>query len=170
MGAEFKQSISIRDLVTMALLTALLFVMQVVMAPLPNVEVVSLLILLYTKHYRKKALLIIYAFALLEGMMYGFGLWFVNYLYVWTILFLVVMILPKREGWLFHTFILTFYGLGFGTLCSIPYFFIGGWRMMASYIVAGIPFDLMHGFANGVVCAVLFATLNRLFARVIDAR
>ena len=40
-----------RELVTMALLTALMFVGQVGMSFLPNIEVVSLLVIVYTQVY-----------------------------------------------------------------------------------------------------------------------
>ena len=51
----------------MAFLTAIMFVGQVGMAFLPNIEIVSLLVILYTQLYRKKVFLIIYLFAFLEG-------------------------------------------------------------------------------------------------------
>ncbi len=43
-------------------------------------ECVTLLFILYTLYFRKRTLYIIYAFALLEGMVYGFGLWWFMYL------------------------------------------------------------------------------------------
>ena len=58
----------------MAMLTAILFLGQVCMAFLPNIEVVTLLVILYTQVYKKKVFFIIYAFALLEGVFYGFGI------------------------------------------------------------------------------------------------
>ena len=69
-----------RELVTMALLTALMFVGQVGMSFLPNIEVVSLLVIVYTQVYKKKVFFIIYAFAILEGLAWGFGVWWFGYL------------------------------------------------------------------------------------------
>ena len=77
---------NIRQLTILGLLTAILFLGQVFLAILPNIEVVSLLIILYTLTCRKKVFLIIYAFVLLEGFCYGFGMWWFSYLYIWSIL------------------------------------------------------------------------------------
>ena len=46
-----------RSLVIMAMLTAILFLGQVCMAFLPNIEVVTLLVILYTQVYKKKVFL-----------------------------------------------------------------------------------------------------------------
>ena len=67
------------ELVSMALLSAILLIGQVGMSYLPNIEIVSLLVYIYTQIYRKKAFLIIYVFVFLEGCIYGFGLWSVSY-------------------------------------------------------------------------------------------
>ena len=99
----------------MAMLTAILFLGQVCMAFLPNIEVVTLLVILYTQVYRKKVFFIIYAFALLEGVFYGFGLWWFNYLYVWSILALIVL-LVRSESPFVWSMISGAYGLAFGFL------------------------------------------------------
>ena len=56
----------VRELVFLALCTAVLFVSQVALAFLPNIELVSLLVIVYTHAFRRKVLYIIYAFTLLE--------------------------------------------------------------------------------------------------------
>ena len=62
-----------RELVVMGVLTAIVFVAQVALGFLPNIEVVTLLFILYTLVFGKKVFFMIYAFALLEGVFYGFG-------------------------------------------------------------------------------------------------
>jgi energy-coupling factor transport system substrate-specific component len=158
--------LSVRELVTLGLLTALLFGVQVVLAPIPNVEVVSLLIVLYTRRFRWKALLVIYAFVLLQGALYGISLWFVNYLYVWLILWGAAMLLAPMHslpGW---ALLLSAYGFLFGILCSFPYLFIGGPAMMWAYILNGIPFDLVHGVGNAAVALALFRPLDGLLNKL----
>ena len=58
----------IRTLVFSALLGALLLVVQVVLAPLPNVELVSLLVLLYTLEFPRLTPGAIGVFVVLEGL------------------------------------------------------------------------------------------------------
>ena len=54
-----------------AMLGAMLFASQVAMAGLPNIEIVSLLILVWTRVYRTGALPGIAVFIALEGVVYG---------------------------------------------------------------------------------------------------
>ena len=160
-----KSILTARELTTYALLVAILLAVQVVLAPLPNIELVSLLIVLYTRRYHGRALLIIYAFVLLEGLIYGFGLWFVNYLYVWAVLWGLSMLFSKMDGTAGWVLLLAAYGLGFGLLCAIPYLFIGGIGYAVSSFVSGIPFDLAHGLGNAVLAALLFRPLDKLLSK-----
>ncbi len=98
----------------MALLSAILLIGQVGMSYLPNIEIVSLLIYIYTQVYRKKVFLIIYVFVILEGCIYGFGLWWFGYLYIWSILALIVLLNKKQQTSVITTSaILGAYGLSF---------------------------------------------------------
>jgi energy-coupling factor transport system substrate-specific component len=152
-----------RELVLLALLTALLVALQVALAAIPNVELVTLLIALYTLHYRHRALLAVYAFVLCEGLLYGFGFWFINYLYVWAALWGLALLLRHIRSPFAWALMLMLYGLCFGLLCAVPYVFVGGVGMAWAYFVSGIPFDIIHGLSNFVVTLVLFAPLDRLF-------
>ena len=87
-----------KTLVEMALLTAVLVLAQVSLAALPNIELVSFLCIVYTRFYRSKALAIIYLFVLVEGLLFGFGIWWLTYLYIWTILWGVTMLFHKKIG------------------------------------------------------------------------
>ncbi|MDD3335890.1 MAG: hypothetical protein PHI98_10305 [Eubacteriales bacterium] len=161
-----KPRLNARELVLLALLTALLLAMQVALAALPNIELVSLLIILYTLYYRKKALFVIYAFALCEGLLYGFGLWFINYLYVWTVLWGVTTLCRRVTAPMGWALISAAFGLSFGLLCAIPYLFIGGVPMAWAYFLSGIPFDIAHCAGNLLTALALFKPLNRLFAKL----
>ena len=158
--------LNIRELVLLSLLTALLLVGQVALAFLPNIEVVSILIIIYTLFFKRKTLYIIYLFALLEGLIYGFGLWWIMYLYVWTILWGIAMLLQKEKSPVIWAFVSGFFGLAFGTLCSVPYFIIGGVGAGLASIASGLMFDVTHGIANFVVALVLFKPLYLLFQKV----
>lgn len=158
--------LTLKDIVLIALLAALLLVSQVTLAVLPNIELTSFLILIYTRFFRKKTLYIIYVFVLLEGIIYGFGMWWFCYLYVWTVLWAVVMLLRKEQSALFFALVSGMFGLAFGTLCSVPYFITGGVNMGLSWIVSGLPFDITHGISNFVIALLLFRPVNYVFAKV----
>ena len=158
--------LTVKELVLIALLSAVLLVCQVGFAFLPNIEVVSLLVILYTLFFKKKTLYIIYIFALLEGLIYGFGIWWVMYLYVWTILWGITMLLKKEKSPVIWAFISGFFGLFFGTLCSVPYFITGGVSMGLSWIIAGLQMDIIHGIGNFFVTLLLFQPLYTAFQKV----
>ncbi len=152
----------------MAFLTAIMFVGQVGMAFLPNIEIVSLLVILYTQLYRKKVFLIIYLFAFLEGVIYGFGIWWINYLYIWSILAVVVLLVPKKQPVPVWAVISGIYGLSYGFLCAIPYYITGGAGAGFSYWVTGIPFDILHCVGNVGVTLVLYKPVSAILRRLTD--
>jgi hypothetical protein len=69
-----------KEIALMGILSALLIIGQVALGFLPNIEVVTLLVIAYTLVFGKKVFFIIYIFVLVEGLIYGFGLWWINYL------------------------------------------------------------------------------------------
>src|SRR5699024_8690764 len=113
--------IKVRDYAILAVCAAVLLVVQVGLAFLPNIELVSLLIMIYAKSFGKKVFWIIYVFVFLEGIIYGFGIWWINYLYVWSILAGVVLLLKKQESIWIWALVAGFFGLLFGAFCAIPY-------------------------------------------------
>ena len=156
-----------RDIVILGLMTALLLVAQVGLSFLPNIELVSLLIIVYTMVFRKKVFLIIYTFVLLEGLIYGFGTWWFTYLYVWTVLALLAWCFREMESTLGWAILNAAFGLVFGALTALTNLFISGIGGMISYWVAGIPFDLMHCAGNFATALVLFKPLTALFKRLL---
>lgn len=148
-------------LIVLALFAALLFVSKWVMDFLPNIEPITLLIILLTLTYGWRSLLSVYLFVIAQGLCYGFHIWFINYLYIWAILVLVVMLFRRQTSPVFWTVVAGFFGLFFGTLCSIPYWFIGGVGGGVAYIVSGLTFDVTHCIGNVLITAVLFVPLRK---------
>lgn len=135
--------------------TALLF--------LPNVELVTLLIILYTLVFGKKVFYAIAAFILLEGCLYGFGIWWVMYVYVWPLLAFLAHLFRRQKSVWFWSILSGAYGLFFGAFCAVPYFFIHGWHAAVIWWTAGIPYDLIHCGSNVVLCRILFPPLYQVF-------
>ena len=75
-----------REVAVLGLLGALLFGSKAALAWLPNVEPVSLLVIVYTVVLGWRALFPICVYILLEYVTWGFGLWSACYLYVWPLL------------------------------------------------------------------------------------
>ena len=169
-SADKKARIPAANIAIIAVCGALLYVSQVAFSFLPNIELVSPLIILYTRHLKRLTLPAIYVFAMIEGLTYGFGLWWVAYLYVWTVLYGVAALVERYSGGSSNPFlwavIAALFGLFFGLLCSVPYFFTLGFGGGVSYFLSGIPFDFLHCGGNFITTLVLFLPLDKLFGKI----
>lgn len=161
-----KPSLTVQELTVLSLLGAIPYAGQVAMAALPNIEPVSTLFLVYTLVLGNKALFPIYIFVLLEGFTYGFGLWWLCYLYIWAILYLIVRLLRKNDSTLFWAVISGAYGLAFGALCAIVYLVTGGPGAALSWWLAGIPYDVIHCAGNFAVTLVLYRPLKTVLTQI----
>ena len=108
---------SLRELCALGVFAALLVALQVGLSFLPNIELVTLLIILMTCRFGKKSLLAVGVFVLVEGLIYGFHIWWINYLYVWPLLVVVVLLLKKGSHPLLWAIVAGLFGLLFGIKC-----------------------------------------------------
>lgn len=157
-----------KKLVMMATLGALLYVVQIALSFIPNVELVSFLILIYTLTFKELTLGAIGIFILLEGLHWGFGLWWWSYIYVWPLLYFIVNGLKrwiKEDDSLMWSVVLAFYGLFFGMLFAIAYIPVSI-NYAFSYFVAGIMFDIIHAVGNFTVCMVLYKPIYSAFHKI----
>ena len=156
----------LKTLVLSALLGAILHAAKFAMSGLPNIEPVTLLLLCYALAFGFPCAFSVAAvFILLEGLLYGFNLWWVSYCYIWPLWLGVVFLLRKNRAAPVWAAAAGGFGLLFGALCALPYF-AGGPAMALSYWVSGIPFDLLHCVGNFVLTLLLLKPLLRLFERV----
>lgn len=144
-------------------------VAKALIAPfLPNIELVSLFIIVYTLVLEKKVFYIIYVFVLVEGTIFGFSMWWFSYLYIWSILAAAVLIFRRIEKPFFWAIVSGVFGLLFGAMTAIPYLFIpdGGVAAAIAYWVKGIPFDLLHCGGNVIAAALLLRPLLKIMKRL----
>ena len=93
---QSKRSQRIREIAVFAMLGTVMFTSKIVMEVLPNIHLLGVLTVAYTVVFRWKALFPLYVYILLNGLYAGFATWWVPYLYVWTVLWGVTMLLPKH--------------------------------------------------------------------------
>lgn len=157
--------ITIKDIALIGLCSAILVAAQVVLSLLPNIELVSLLVILYTRNLKGRTVYIIYVFALLQGLIYGFHIWWVTYLYVWTILFLIARALGDMDNALAWAIVSGLFGLCFGALTTIPYLFVLGPAGALAYFMSGALFDLVHCGGNFLAALLLYNPLNSVLQK-----
>lgn len=155
-----------RELTELALFSAVMLVLKEAMSPLPNINPMALLIIAGTRIYGRKILLPIYCFVLFQVMLYGMGLWVIAYLYVWTILTFIVLPLRKKDSVLLWSAVAGIYGLFFGLMCSLPYFFIGGSAMSFSFWLSGIYYDIIHAVSNAVINFILQKPVYKMLKKL----
>lgn len=156
------KGLTVREICLFGILAALTFAAKYVMSWLPNIEPVSLMVMLFAVIFGIKALFPIYIYVLLEILFYGLGTWNINYLYIWAILALAAMVLRNMGSSLGWAVLSGCFGLFFGALCAPVDIFIGGFGYAVSKWVSGIPFDLMHCGGNFVIALLLFVPMRKL--------
>lgn len=157
---------SLSELALFGILGALCFMGKLVMAGLPNVEPVSLFVMLFAATFGWKALYPIYTYVLLELAVYPPQVWSINYLYIWLILAAASVALRECRAPLAWALLSGTFGLLFGALCTPVYVFVGGWAYALSWWISGIPFDLIHAAGNFVIALILFCPLRELTERL----
>ena len=160
--------LTVRELVLYALLGTVMFALKIVMAGLPNIEPVSLLVILYTLTFRRRAFWPISLYVLLEVLVWGMNLWTVNYLYIWAILAFLTHLFRSMDSVLGWAVLAGAFGLCFGLLCSPVYWAIGGWAFALNWWVSGIPYDLFHCIGNFFITLILFKPCRRVLEQLCE--
>ena len=158
--------INVRELALFSVLGALTFAAKYVMAMLPNIEPVSLMVMLFAVTFGKKCLYPVYLYVAMEILFFGLGLWNVNYLYVWAVLAVTAYLLRRMEWRLGWAMVSGAFGLLFGALCGIVDIFIGGLPYAITKWISGIPFDIMHCAGNFVIALLLFDPMRKLMEKL----
>ena len=163
--------LSIREMVIFSMLGALMYVSKILMEFAPNVHLLGVFTVTFTIVYRWKALYPIYVFVFLEGLLNGFSTWWIPYLYLWAVLWGMTMLLPKKmpkkvrpivymivcalHGYLYGTLYAPFQAIAFGL----------NFKGMVAWIVAGLPWDFIHGTSN-FFCGILIVPLATLLGKL----
>ena len=160
-----------RELTVFSMLGAIMYASKVIMEVAPNVHLLSVFTVGFTVVYRKKALYPIYIYVLLNGMFCGFATWWIPYLYIWTVLWGVVMLLPKKMPkkvrYIVYMVVCSLHGFLFGTLYAPAQAILYGldFQGMIAWIIAGLPWDCIHGVSN-FFCGLLILPLITLLKRL----
>ncbi len=153
-------------MVLFGILGSMTFAAKYVMSGLPNIEPVSLMVMLFAVVFGKKWVYPTYLYVAMEVLFYGISLWNINYLYIWAVLAVLARLCRKMQGRLNWAMLSGIYGLAFGALCGIVDVFIGGFSYAVAKWISGIPFDIAHCAGNFVIALVLFQPLRTLMEKL----
>lgn len=174
-GITGKKHVTVKDITLIGMMVAVIEVCKMLMTFLPNIELTSFWVIMFTIFFGWKMIFVIPVFILIEAFIYPFGMWLIMYIYAWPLLALVVWIFRKKDSIWFFSILSALFGLLFGLLCAIPYIFVyagngaglaAGLSGAFAWWIAGIPWDITHGIANFVLMLVLYYPVRRIMDRV----
>lgn len=162
--------LKIKEIAIFGMLGALMYISKIVMDPFPNMHLLGVFTVAFTVVYRKKALFPIYIFVFITGIFSGFAIWWIPYLYIWTVLWGAVMLLPKnmpkKIAPIIYIIVCSLHGVLYGVIYAPSQALLFGldFNGMIAWIISGFYFDLIHGLSNlclGVLIMPIVAALNK---------
>ena len=159
-------------LVVFAMLGSLMFCSKILMEVLPNIHLVGMLTVTYTVVFRARALIPLYIYVMMDGLFGGFAMWWLPYLYIFTVLWGLTMLLPRRMprrvAALVYPLVCCLHGLAFGVLYAPAEALMFGLTLEETllWVAAGLPFDLIHGISN-LFAGMLILPLSELLTRLV---
>ena len=177
MDSHFSQKRSLRlwELILFAMLGAVMFCSKIIMEVLPNIHLLGMFTVVYTVVFCWKALIPIYIYVFLNGLSAGFATWWYPYLYVWTILWAMTMLLPrkmpKKVACVVYPAVCCLHGMAFGVLYAPGQAILYGLDLQetVAWIIVGVPFDLLHGIGD-FFAGMLIVPFAELFRRLLKNR
>ena len=160
------------ELVVFAMLGAMMFCSKIIMEALPNIHLLGMFTMTFTLVFRAKALIPLYIYVMINGLYAGFNVWWYPYLYIWTILWGVTMLLPRkmprRVAAVVYPAVCALHGALFGVLYAPAQalFFGLDFQGTVAWIIAGLPFDLLHCVGD-LVAGLLILPLTELLQRLV---
>lgn len=145
---------------------AMLYAVQAALSFLPNIEIVTLLIVIFTKNLGKDGITACFVYVALNAVFSGIGLWWATYLVVWPLFALMVYKLRKINEWLIWAIINGFFGLCFGAFFALPYVVVSP-SYALTYWTSGLQFDVIHCIGNFTAALLLGKPIETAFRRVI---
>ena len=161
---------TVKETVIFGMLGALMYASKLIMEAFPNIHLLGVFVIAITVVYRQKALYPIYIYVFLNGVFAGFNMWWIPYLYIWTILWGVTMLLPKnmpaKVKPIIYMVICALHGFLYGILYAPAQAIMFGLNFEGTiaWIAAGLPFDLIHGISNffcGLLIVPIIAVLKK---------
>ncbi len=158
-----------------AMLGSMMFASKLLTELLPNIHLLGMFTILFTVVFRYKALIPIYVFVFLTGIYAGFSAWWIPYLYLWTVLWGLTMLIPRKLppkwGYVVYPALCGLHGFAYGTLYAPAQAILFGldFNQTLAWIAAGLPWDIVHGISNiatGFLVIPLAALLQKLLNRI----
>ncbi len=171
-----KEMYLVRRLVLIAICASIIIVGKLIFLSIPNVEVVTFFLIIFSLIFSvKEALAIAIIYTIVEIYMFSFSEQF----YIWSLIVIATSLVKKifKENFQLWAIYSGFFGLIFGTLSAIPFFLFyeyfaqnipkeTGRLTMLAYILKGLPFDAIHMVGNYFIMLLLGEYVYKLFKKL----
>lgn len=159
---------NIRDITLIGILSATLTASKLALSFIPNVEIVTLLFIVYTTTFElKKSLLVSFIFTTTEILLYGFSTWLIVYYLIWPILILVTTLIKNKIKSEYGYAILgAIFGYTFGAFFAVGESLFYGLAYGWAYWIRGLLFDLIHGTSNFIIILILYKPITSLLIKL----
>ncbi len=147
---------------------AMLYTTQVALSFLPNIEIVTLLIVIFSRNFGKDGISACFVYVALNAIFAGFGLWWATYLVVWPLFALLAYKFRNIDNWIMWAVINGAFGLCFGAFFALPYVIVSP-SYALSYWIAGINFDITHCIGNFTAAILLGKPIDSALKRVVKS-
>ncbi|MBE6548967.1 MAG: hypothetical protein E7670_00910 [Ruminococcaceae bacterium] len=156
------------------LMAAMLECGKLVLAVLPNIEVVTLLCALFGYVFGGAGVVATIVFIAIEPLIYGFGTWMISYCLYWPLVTIIFMLLgrAKVRNRVILTVIAVILTVWFGVLSSLvdtglfSGYLDNFFSRFSIIYLRGISFYVTQILCNAVLFPLLFRTLSELLIKL----
>lgn len=162
-----RTTLAVRYTALVGIMAAVIECAKLALMALPNIEVVSLLIAVFSYAFGWAGLLASLVFVSIEPLVWGMGSWFISYLIYWPLLSAVFFFLGRRRvrGRFTVAAVAVVLTLFFGVLTSLVDvgLFSGSFDRFfyrfGIYYARGVLFYVLHVASNAVIFLFVFKSL-----------
>lgn len=166
-----KRRLSVREIAIFAMLGAIMLGSKKLMEFMPNIHPLTMLTIVYTLVYRKKAIFPLLVYLVLDTVVVGGITWILPYYYIFPLVWLCALAIPKRLSGMplqiCCTVICTLFGFAFGTLYAPWQAILYGlnFEKTLAWILTGLPWDAVHALGN-FAASFLILPLAKLLQKI----
>ena len=156
------------QIVLIGILSATITGAKLALSFIPNIELVSFFLILFTIVFGvRKTLLISVIFTTTEIFIYGFGPWLMGYYIIWPTLVLITAFFSRYFKNEFHyAFLSGGFGLSFGFLFALYESLFYGLSYGLAYWIQGIGFDIIHMVSNYIIMILLYSPILQILMKL----
>lgn len=160
--------IAVHEMIILAILADIIFVSKYALASIPNVELVTFFIILFTLLFGKHVMYAVIVYVFLEICTYGLGFWVVGYIILWPGLVVVTFLLrtPLEKSNSKRAILAGIFGFGFDLVYAVIIGMLTGLKSGVTYFISGLGFSTVHMISNYLVMQILGNKMYKIIKKI----